>query len=96
MSWVDRADELAELRLGSEEELREWREKRHLGKVKVELDHEYVDEAERVLGVRVETGMQNNRVTKQPKYGIILTEQRMKISSEEGDEKVLRYAEFTC
>jgi len=51
---LDRAEELAELRLGTEEELREWREKRRLGKVKVELDHEYVDKAERVLGVRVE------------------------------------------
>ena len=45
MSWVDRAEEFEELRLGTVEELREWREKRRLGKVKVELDHEYVDKA---------------------------------------------------
>lgn len=51
---LDRAEELAELRLGTEEELSKWREKRRLGKVKVELDNEYVDKAERVLRVRVE------------------------------------------
>lgn len=51
---LDRAEELAELRLATEEELSDWREKRRLGKVKVELDHEYVDKAGKVLGVRVE------------------------------------------
>ena len=51
---LDLAEELAELRLGTEKELSDWREKRRLGKVKVELDHEYVDKAGKVLGVRVE------------------------------------------
>lgn len=50
----DRAMEIAELKLESEEQLREWREKRRLGRVKVELDHEHVDVAKRVLGMRVE------------------------------------------
>lgn len=50
---LDRAEELAELRLRTEEELSDWREKRRLGKVKVELDNEYVDKAGKVLGVRV-------------------------------------------
>lgn len=50
---LDRAEELAELRLATDEELGDWREKRRLGKVKVELDHEYVDKAGKVLGVRV-------------------------------------------
>ncbi|MBT2289057.1 restriction endonuclease-like protein [Paenibacillus albidus] len=41
---LDRALEIAELRLETEEELREWREKRRKGRVKVKLDHErYVD-----------------------------------------------------
>ncbi|WP_058302886.1 restriction endonuclease-like protein [Gorillibacterium timonense] len=39
----DRALELAELRLETDEDLREWREKRRRGPVKVKLDHEYVD-----------------------------------------------------
>ena len=51
---LDRAEELAELRLSTEAELSDWREKRRLGKVKVELDNQYVDKAEQVLGVRVE------------------------------------------
>ncbi|WP_307719841.1 restriction endonuclease-like protein [Paenibacillus kobensis] len=49
----DRAIELAELRLDDESQLREWREKRRRGKVKVRLDREYVDLAERVLGIEV-------------------------------------------
>ncbi|MEC0169128.1 restriction endonuclease-like protein [Paenibacillus graminis] len=41
---LDRALEIAELRLETEEDLREWREKRRKGRVKVKLDHEeYVD-----------------------------------------------------
>lgn len=51
---LDRAEELAELRLSTDEELSDWREKRRLGKVKVELDNEYVDKAGKVLEVRVE------------------------------------------
>ncbi|MHA6533703.1 DUF2357 domain-containing protein [Paenibacillus sp. BAC0078] len=49
---LDRALEIAELRLETEEDLREWREKRRKGKVKVKLDHdEYVDLG-RVVEVR--------------------------------------------
>jgi len=51
---LDRANELAELRLETEEDLLEWREKRRLGKVKVELDRENVDLAEKVVGVKVD------------------------------------------
>ena len=51
---LDRAKELAELRLESEEDLLDWREKRRLGKVKVELDRENVDLAEKVVGVKVD------------------------------------------
>ncbi|UQZ34839.1 hypothetical protein C2I18_15660 [Paenibacillus sp. PK3_47] len=41
---LDRAHEIAELRLETENALREWREKRRKGRVKVKLDHaEYVD-----------------------------------------------------
>ncbi|MFP4978266.1 DUF2357 domain-containing protein [Paenibacillus sp. CN-4] len=41
---LDRALEIAELRLETEEALREWREKRRKGRVQVKLDHEeYVD-----------------------------------------------------
>lgn len=41
---LDRALEIAELRLETEEALREWREKRRKGRVKVKVDHEeYVD-----------------------------------------------------
>ncbi|MEK4509153.1 restriction endonuclease-like protein [Paenibacillus sp. FSL K6-2524] len=50
----DRAQEIAELKLESEEELRQWREKRRLGKVKVTLNHSYVDLADKVLDVEVE------------------------------------------
>lgn len=49
---LDRAFEIAELRLETEEDLREWREKRRKGKVKVTVDHEqFVD-----LGKVVEVG----------------------------------------
>ncbi|MGG0821424.1 restriction endonuclease-like protein [Paenibacillus turicensis] len=41
---MDRALEIAELRLETEEDLREWREKRRKGRVQVKLDHkQYVD-----------------------------------------------------
>ncbi|GAA4840902.1 restriction endonuclease-like protein [Paenibacillus vulneris] len=50
----DRAAELAELKLETDEQLKEWREKRRQGRVKVQLDHEHVDVAKRVLGMRVE------------------------------------------
>lgn len=45
---LDRARELAELKLETEEQLQEWREKRRAGKVKVKLDHSYVDLAKQV------------------------------------------------
>jgi len=47
----DRAHEIAELRLENEEQLKEWREKRRRGNVKVELDHHYVDLAKRVVRI---------------------------------------------
>ncbi|WP_223070239.1 restriction endonuclease-like protein [Paenibacillus caui] len=51
---LDRALEIAELKLETEEELKEWREKRRLGRVKVKLDHEFVDLAKDTLGFEVE------------------------------------------
>ncbi|NRQ54525.1 DUF2357 domain-containing protein [Brevibacillus sp. HD1.4A] len=54
----DRADEISELRLDDEEQLKQWREKRRRGKVKVVLDHEYIDLAEKV---RVEEVPENHR-----------------------------------
>ncbi len=51
----DRADELAELRLETEEQLQQWREKRRQGRVKVTLDQHYADLAERVLDIAVES-----------------------------------------
>lgn len=50
---LDRAQEIAELKLETEEQLAEWREKRRRGKVRVELDHEFVDQAKRVLRIDV-------------------------------------------
>lgn len=47
----DRAAEIAELKLETEEDLVKWREQRRAGSVKVELDHEQVDLAKRVLGI---------------------------------------------
>ncbi|HJV45275.1 MAG TPA: restriction endonuclease-like protein [Bacillota bacterium] len=44
----DRAMEIAELKLTTEENLKDWREKRRMGKVKVELDRENVDQADKV------------------------------------------------
>ncbi|MDQ0063263.1 restriction endonuclease-like protein [Paenibacillus harenae] len=48
----DRALEIAELKLESEEDLVAWREQRRQGTVKVELDHEQVDLA-KVMGIRL-------------------------------------------
>lgn len=50
----DRASEIAELKLENEEDLRQWREARRVGKVKVQLDHKDVDLAGPVVGIRVE------------------------------------------
>jgi predicted component of viral defense system (DUF524 family) len=49
----DRALEIAELKLETEEDLREWREYRRLGPVKIELDHDQVDLASGVLNIGV-------------------------------------------
>ncbi|MEK4192205.1 hypothetical protein NYE59_03875 [Paenibacillus sp. FSL L8-0323] len=49
---LDRALEIAELRLETEEELREWREKRRKGRVKVKLDHEQYVDLGKVVEVR--------------------------------------------
>lgn len=49
---LDRALELAELRLDTEEAMREWREKRRRGRVKVKLDHEEYVDLGRVVEVR--------------------------------------------
>ncbi|MGE7274478.1 DUF2357 domain-containing protein [Brevibacillus panacihumi] len=54
----DRADEISELRLDDEDQLKLWREKRRRGKVKVVLDHEYIDLAKKV---RVEEVQENNK-----------------------------------
>jgi predicted component of viral defense system (DUF524 family) len=47
----DRALEIAELKLDTEEDIRNWREQRRQGRVKVELDHDQVDLASRVVGI---------------------------------------------
>ncbi|WP_308637854.1 restriction endonuclease-like protein [Paenibacillus silvisoli] len=47
----DRADEVAELRLETEEDIRLWREKRRQGRLKVELDHEQADLASKVEAI---------------------------------------------
>ncbi|GIP39841.1 hypothetical protein J31TS4_31210 [Paenibacillus sp. J31TS4] len=49
----DRAREIAELKLETEEDLMKWREQRRVGRVQVELDHEQVDLARHVLGVHL-------------------------------------------
>lgn len=49
---LDRALEIAELRLDTDAELREWREKRRKGRVKVRLDHEEYVDLGRVVEVR--------------------------------------------
>ncbi|WP_425801221.1 DUF2357 domain-containing protein [Desulfitobacterium sp. Sab5] len=50
---MDRAEEIAELKLETEEQLKDWREKRRRGKVQVELNDEYVDRATKVIKVDV-------------------------------------------
>ncbi len=42
----DRVREIAELKLETEDQLLDWREKRRKGQVKVDLDREYIDHAE--------------------------------------------------
>ncbi|WP_028590876.1 restriction endonuclease-like protein [Paenibacillus massiliensis] len=49
----DRAAEIAELKLETEEDLIQWREQRRIGAVKVVLNHDQVDLASEVLGVRL-------------------------------------------
>ncbi|MDQ0919169.1 restriction endonuclease-like protein [Paenibacillus sp. V4I5] len=49
-----RAKEVSELRLETEEELQEWREKRRVGKVRVTLDREHLDLGSSVLGIDLE------------------------------------------
>ncbi len=46
---LERAIEIAELKLDTEEQLKEWREKRRLGKVRLELNDAYVDKASEVI-----------------------------------------------
>lgn len=53
----DRALEIAELKLETEEDLIKWREQRRIGMVKVELDHDQVDLAKRVLGIHGSDGL---------------------------------------
>jgi len=50
----NRAEEIAELRLESENELREWREKRRRGKVKLTWDEYHLDQASRLDGLILE------------------------------------------
>lgn len=50
----NRAQEIAELRLESEEDLKTWREARRSDKVKVKLDNEHMDLGKNVLGIDVE------------------------------------------
>ena len=47
----DRAMEISELKLENEEELLLWRETRRRGPVQVELDHEHIDHAKKVVSV---------------------------------------------
>lgn len=49
----DRALEIADLRLDMDEELAVWREQRRQGSAKVELDHDQVDLANRVTGIKL-------------------------------------------
>jgi predicted component of viral defense system (DUF524 family) len=50
---LDRANEVAELRLDTEEQLIDWREKRRQGKISVKWDHEFVDQATQFGGIDV-------------------------------------------
>lgn len=56
---LERAEEIAELKLDTEEQLKDWREKRRRGKVQVELDDEYIDRATTVLHLNL---VDNNEV----------------------------------
>lgn len=47
----DRALEIAELKLDKEEDITNWRELRREGKVKVELDHDQVDLAKKIMKI---------------------------------------------
>jgi hypothetical protein len=49
----DRALEIAEMKLDTEEDLIRWRDQRRFGNIKVELDHDMVDLANKVLGVHL-------------------------------------------
>lgn len=55
----DRALEIAELKLETEEDLVKWREQRRKGVVKVELDHDQVDLATKVLRIYRSDGESN-------------------------------------
>ena len=50
----NRAEEIAELRLDSDDELREWREKRRRGKVRVSWDDYHLDRANQLNGLILE------------------------------------------
>ncbi len=49
----DRAEEISELALESDEDLAKWREQRRLGSVNVELDHMQIDLASEIRDIRV-------------------------------------------
>jgi predicted component of viral defense system (DUF524 family) len=53
----DRAAEVAELRLETEEQLCDWREKRRRGKVNVKWDQYHLDQATRLEGLEVEDNL---------------------------------------
>jgi len=55
----NRAEEIAELRLDSDDELREWREKRRRGRVKLTWDDYHLDQANRLNGIIIK-GEQHN------------------------------------
>lgn len=50
----DRAETVAELKLDNEEQIKEWREKRRLGRIKIQLDDEYVDKANSILTINTQ------------------------------------------
>lgn len=45
--------EIAELKLENEEELLVWREARRRGRVEVKLDHDHIDDANKVISVGI-------------------------------------------
>lgn len=49
----DRAIEISELKLDTEEDLMKWREQRRVGPVVVELNHNQVDLANEVVDIRI-------------------------------------------